>query len=181
MTFRLFIATLFGALIPLAMGAYTPPKPSWSGYHDNNCVWARTSTSLGGPSADSSCTFTQVTNQNFGTVASELSGSDKLPGITFTPKKAGRYFMCAITSMINTNAGVDLTGSLTDGTQIVAQRAQAFGGAGNVQPFTFCGIVVLAAQAYTFHINIAASASTVTIAPTGALGRSIDWSIFMID
>src|SRR5690606_7714105 len=47
--------------------AYRPEllPGSWSGYHGNDCSFARTNTAYGDPAADASCTFTERTNQNF--------------------------------------------------------------------------------------------------------------------
>jgi hypothetical protein len=68
----------------------------WSGYHAADCNWSSTSTSYSDVSAgDASCTFTQVINNNFGTVSSYQISSNNAPGIVFTPTRSGVYELCA--------------------------------------------------------------------------------------
>src|SRR6185503_539150 len=70
---------------------------AWSGYHDQDFTFVRSTTgSYGAFVADATCTFTERTNLNAGTVTSQLSGSDKLPGIVITLPSAGMYEVCAI-------------------------------------------------------------------------------------
>lgn len=76
----------------------SPTVYAWQGYHDSTCLWARTNTSYGDPGADSTCTLTQRLNSNMGTVTSYLSGSDKLPGLVFTPPVTGTYEVCVNTA-----------------------------------------------------------------------------------
>src|SRR3990167_4596747 len=89
---------------------------SWSGYHGIDCSWSRTNTVYGDLAADASCTFTERQNRNFGTVTSYLSGSDKLPGIVFTPNRAGRYFVCATATSAH-SAGPGASVRLVDSKQ----------------------------------------------------------------
>lgn len=84
---------------------------SWAGYHDNDCSWTTTSGTLVDPSADASCTFTERNNNNFGSVS---SAGSKIPGIVFTPKRAGRVQICAT---INSHTTAGTAGfTLMDGT-----------------------------------------------------------------
>lgn len=150
---------------------------SWSGYHANNCAWSRTNTSYGDPAADASCTFTERTNRNFGTVTS--SGST-LPNIVFTPKKSGRYYVCA-----NTNAvasGTDTYGlKLWDGTTTIAENT----GNGTAQMMhPLCGIYNAAStSAVTLSVQIRSVSAAITIGPQGTGGgaSAIEWTIFSLD
>jgi hypothetical protein len=163
--------------------AYRPDMlaNSWSGYHDNTCSWARTSATLGDPTADASCALVERTNMNFGTVSA--SGS-VLPAITFTPKRAGRYYVCAIVNAGNNSSGTT-SFKLWDGTTSIAviqgpttSVGGAFASGGHV-----CGIYTAASTSpVTLNLQIAATANTVTISAAGASGTSaIEWSIFQID
>jgi hypothetical protein len=158
--------------------SYTPDKVanSWSGYHDNDCSWSRTNTAFGDPAADATCTFTELTNVSFGTVASYLSGSDKLPGIVFTPSRAGRYFVCASGRVANgTTSG---NSALLDASTVISAVSGVSSG-GSVH--TMCGVVNAASTASkTISIQLA-SASAATSLGSGSPTRSVNWSIFQID
>lgn len=163
--------------------AYRPDvmASSWSGYHDNTCSWARTNTAFGDPAADATCGFTERTNANFGTVTSYLSGSDKLPGIVFTPKKAGRYYVCAHPKMQITN-NVIYDAQLTDGTTVVS-NAHVLETAGARHTWNLCGIYVASSTtSVTLKIQTKAASGALTLAPNGTTTESaIEWSIFAID
>jgi hypothetical protein len=152
----------------------------WSGYHDNNCSWARSSATLGDPTADTTCTFTETTNVNFGSVTSYLSGSDKLPGIVFTPVRTGLYYVCANFQWAGgdpagTNASLELSDTVPtvlafqEPNILVASRSNAQ---------TLCGYynaTTLAAK--TIRVRTAVASGTITVAATTGAGHSIDWSI----
>lgn len=78
--------------------AYRPDQipSSWNGMHGANCSWSSTNTTIADFPATATCTFTEKSNTNFGTVTSYKSGANFLPGIVFTPPKLGRYFVCAV-------------------------------------------------------------------------------------
>lgn len=150
---------------------------SWSGYHDADCLWTTSSTSVITPSADASCTFTERSNQNFGTVAS--TGS-KTPGITFTPSKTGKYFVCARASMANDGANEAKT-VLTDGTNTIAGFAPRTAG-GYYTAVPLCGVVTASStSAISLTIQIGASAGNTTLAGTDSTSKSVEWSIFKLD
>lgn len=155
---------------------------SWSGYHDNTCSWAVTNTSYAAFAADATCVFTERTNQNFGTVTSALSGSDKLPGITFTPKRAGRYFICANTAVRGTS-NVPEALQLTDGTTVVAewgQRGQS-NSTSEANAVSLCGIYVASdTSAKTVYFLGKSSSGSLTM-DRGLANTSLGWTIFQID
>lgn len=94
---------------------------SWSGYHDASYGnWNFTNTSsFDDPSSNTSNgnDVTELTNTNFGTVTSYVSGARKLPGIVFTPKITGKIDVCATPGPSNAGASggtfqlVDVTNS----------------------------------------------------------------------
>lgn len=65
--------------------------------------------------ADASCTFTQQTNTNMGTVT---TAGASLPGIIFTPAKAGRYLVTSTFSAHATSTIQTFAVRLTDGTTV---------------------------------------------------------------
>jgi hypothetical protein len=164
---------------------------SWSGYHTSACYWENTTTtSYVDFGADATCTLTERTNQNFGTVTTAVDGSaNALPGITFTPKKAGRYLVRANAGGGNGSAGDVVSLELIQGTATVLD--------------TFLVKANSNQAATTYHtdvenqgIVVASSTSPVTVkyvakvsGATGFLGgllnaiqiTSIEWSIFYLD
>jgi hypothetical protein len=151
---------------------------SWSGYHGPDCQWSRASSSFGNMTADATCTFTENSNTNFGVVTSALV-TDKIPGIVFTPQRAGQYFVCATTPTYNSTA--DYTGTrLTDGTSVLVSQNKYFANTSSVTvPVAHCGIynatstaqVTLRLEGYanTGTLQMGANADTTT--------HSVDWSI----
>lgn len=159
--------------------AYKPDMlaQSWSGYHDNTCSWARNSTSYGSFTADATCSLTERTNSNFGTVST--SGS-VLPAITFTPKKAGRYYVCATFPQIGT-AEITSNYRLYDGSTTIAEVTTVPSGTQKIST-ELCGIYVVSnTSAKTIELQGASNAGTITVA-AGAVGNSsLEWSIFALD
>lgn len=153
---------------------------AWSGYHDSNCSWARTSNAYGDSTADSTCTFTERTNRNFGTVTSYLSGSDKLPGIVFTPKRAGRYFVCAQAKGFNNTSGGNEQIRLWDGTTVISE-SRFEGTANYTNTHINCGIYEATnTSAKTLSLQMLASgSSTSNISSSGS--SVVEWSIFALD
>lgn len=152
---------------------------SWSGYHATDCSWARTNTAYGDPATDGSCTLTERTNQNFGTV----SGSNDLPKITFTPKRAGKYEVClkiqATVSANTESAAIQLT----DGTTQVFETGvnTDAGSGGTYQHTTACGqYLALSTTSVTLKLQTKSATGAVTIGNT-AYTNSIEWSIKQID
>jgi hypothetical protein len=165
--------------------SYTPDKVanSWSGYHDGTCSWARTNVAYGDPTADASCALVETTNTNFGTVST--SGS-VLPAITFTPSRAGKYWVCALFGIASTATNPTLNARLTDGTTTIAETTRRYIGATGVTDFEntpLCGqYVATSTTAKTLSIQTAASTGAASLQMVGSVSRSsIEWSIFQID
>lgn len=151
---------------------------SWSGYHDDTCSWARTSTTMGDPTADATCSLVEINNQNFGTVSDNASD---LPGITFTPKRAGRYLVKAGIVMTSSGSQHDAA-QLTDGTTVY-DTCLGTTAVGNSESCTLVGIVVATStSAVSLRIQTASSAGSNTL-EEGAVntGRSINWSVVGVD
>lgn len=154
---------------------------SWSGYHDSTCSWARTNTSYGDPTTDTTCALTERTNRNFGTVTSYLSGSDKLPGIVFTPTRAGRYFICANTTAAGSSLASNMAIKLWDGTTTIAERDTQTQVATDALSISLCGIYDAASVASkTISLQTKASAGSITLAALTA-ASAVEWSIFATD
>lgn len=164
--------------------AYRPDQVanSWSGYHDSTCSWARTNTAYGAPTADTTCVFTQRINNNFGTVSSQFSGADYLPGIVFTPSRAGTYMVCAqVSGAPNITAvGATVGINLSDGTTIISESVQTGLVTASYQLFTDCSLYrATSTTAVTLQLQSKASAGTITIGGNG--GNAVEWSIFQVD
>lgn len=153
---------------------------SWSGYHDNDSLFARTNTAFGAFSADASSTFTERFNKNMGTVTSKLSGADKLPGIVFTPGASGTYMVTATASVqctgaLSTNYGLRLTNN--GGTEIGTAFAQTQNATSNVTTMTVRGFVSASAgSAYTVTMEGFSSASTLNLVSASPC-RTIEWML----
>lgn len=154
----------------------------WSGFHDSTCSWARTNAAYGDPTADATCNFTQRQNVNFGTVTSALSGSDKLPGIVFTPTLSGYFQVCG-----NAYGAPNVTAlAATLGVQMIdnsaAQQSESVESglvASNYQVFPNCGIFsVSAGTPYTVKLQTKASAGQVTLGGNG--GSAIEWTVLNV-
>jgi hypothetical protein len=155
---------------------------SWNGYHGSNCTYSRSGTSLGDFPADATCDFIEQQNVNFGTVTSQLSGSDKLPGIVFTPRRAGRFLVIANFSGLLTSSGNTSTYELYDGTNSLGNSS--FSAPGNeYTPHTLQGIVYASStSAVTVRIRGVASAGDVRITGPGSQSTShIRWTIIALD
>jgi hypothetical protein len=172
----LIIVKKFPLSSQMAVTSDTSPQ-SWSGSHGNDCGWTSTSTSFADPaSGDASCTFTEISNQNFGTVSSTTIGGNKGPGITFTPKQAGRYRVCTTWGGKNDTGGSASSYSLTDGTTSLASTAI---NSTSFEPLTLCGdLNATSTSAVTVKLQLGATAaSTNSLASAGSLANAINWTI----
>lgn len=151
---------------------------SWSGYHDKTCSWARTNTAYGDPTADATCTFTQNSNQNFGTVASVLSAGNKLPGVEWTASAARKYLTCATFAF---QAGT----SVEAGLQIIDQSGNSLNElkmehvSGDEEQFTLCGLAqgITGTNYVKMQTKSASGSSTIN---SSALNY-VSWTIVAID
>lgn len=146
----------------------------WTGYHGADCAWTTTSTSYADPSADASCTFTERVNKNFGTVAS--TGS-KTPGITFTPSRAGTYYVCANAQALNSGSN-SLGLQLADGSDNEISFNIANPSASTTGSQVICGFyTATTTAAQTIKLRMKTSAGTLTL---GSANQAIEWQIFAI-
>lgn len=180
---KLYAVALFSFCF--SASAYISPVPSitgtaWVGYHDSTCVFVRNNTTYTDPAADATCGFTEVYNSNMGTVTSYLSGSDKLPGIVFTPVAGAAYFVKVSFTMGNTGAGYNKA-QLVDGATVLDQNSNP--GTSTNPQFTQLSGVVYAADttAKTIAIQAAATAASTNIGPHSTPAtRALNWTIYRI-
>ena len=151
---------------------------SWTGYHDNTCAWSRTNAAYGDPAADATCGLTTRLSTNL-TVTSALSGSDKLPGVVINASMARKFRVCATPKMYTDASTQFLDARLTDGTTVIAEWHFRGGATNQVTSFRQCGIYQAVVGANTLKIQLASSAGTASINPTGtALPlAAIEWDI----
>ena len=148
---------------------------SWSGYHATDCAWTTSSSSFADPAADASCTFTERTNRNFGTVT---SAGSKLPGIVFTPPSTGRYYICALAQASNGTSSNYSAYSMTDGTTEIAQGSSRYP---NIVSTPICGIYNAASVASTtIKLQLKSIAGGNAIID-GSSANAIEWSIYSLD
>lgn len=172
--------------------AFTPEKVanSWSGYHHNDCdfSFAGSNNTYHDPST-SNCTFSERTNRNFGLVSSAGSPGALLPGIVFTPSRAGTYHVCVTVPTYQFTGGVLTSYRIWDGTTTVATTQgiisstvpNMYGSA------AMCGDYVANSTApVTLSIQGATDDSTAIHLESGAgsndAGASVvEWTIFQVD
>lgn len=166
--------------------AYRPDTlaNSWSGYHANTCQWTTASATPAFPSTgDATCSLTERTNNNMGTVSSVSDGTGPLPGITFTPKRAGRYMACA-TTIIYGSGTLTLQAQLYDDTNAVVLGDTIATGPTNYRvPMRTCGVVV-ATSTSAITLKILTSISTPGTTTYNSNINSvpvIEWSLEQID
>jgi hypothetical protein len=166
---------------PIDAYSYDTQAIAWTGYHDSTCSFARTNTAFGDFAADTTCVFGERRNINFGTVTSALSGSDKLPGIVFTPKRIGNYYICA-----DVNVGDAAGGNVAIALQLIDSNNNVIGNRGikidnSSIPMPVCGLYYAGSLAQeTIKLQGKASSSDVTI-NNGGGGDAIGWTIFATD
>jgi hypothetical protein len=154
----------------------------WSGYHAADCNWSSTSTSYSDVSAgDASCTFTQVINNNFGTVSSYQISSNNAPGIVFTPTRSGVYELCADISGYGPATAILRQGyQLYDGTSVIGQiEWQTETTAQVVDTHKVCGFVNASSiSSKTYYLRVLTGSGTITIgAPSGSSLGAVYWTI----
>lgn len=151
----------------------------WSGYHDGDCSWTTTSTSFADPGDDASCTFTERTNGNFGTVVTY--GAAK-PGIVFTPGHIGKYWACANVGRLKNSGASDSNIRLTDGTSVLSSSVRSSAST-DLGGGSLCGLLpVDSLSPVSLRVEMGVlAASTATISGTGMTGGvAVDWTIFDI-
>jgi hypothetical protein len=152
---------------------------AWNGKHDYTCVWGRSSTTVGPYGATATCGFSQLQNVNFGTVVSQRSGSDYLPGIVFTPKLTGAFMACP-TGHVSTNG---------EGTiRLLANSVEVWSLGANSTSYTpvgKCGsFAAVVGTPVTLEIQGASTSGSSFISGLGSgttnRSASIEWTIFPI-
>lgn len=113
-------------------------------------------------------------------MTSYLSGSDKLPGIVFTPARTGRYYVCAAFNYRNGTVGQSINAKLWDGTTTIAETlAQSYVASYDI-PGSLCGVYDAAStSSKTISIQTKTPSGTITIG--AGIVPSIEWSIFALD
>ena len=156
---------------------------SWSGKHGADCSLASgTGSSITDWGGDATCTFTELTNNNFGTVTSFTNGGNNSAGIVFTPKKVQRYKVCSDFVLSQGGATANQVYQLADGSnnEIASSASTAITG-GNYEQKNICGIFYAtstSSQTIKLRINPNGASSSIG-APTG--GSAVNWTIFAID
>lgn len=154
----------------------------WSGYHGSDCLWSSTSSTYADVSAgDASCTFTEVVNNNFGTVTSYQISSNNAPGIVFTPRRAGVYEVCAESSGFGPASTGQRQGKrLYDDTNVIGQTEyQTVGTTQDVFSHKICGFVNAAdLSSKTYKLQPLTASGTITLgAPSGSSLAAVYWTI----
>lgn len=153
----------------------------WQGRHAADCAFARSNVAYGEFNVDSTCTFTEVVNQNFGTVTSKVSGSDKLPGIVITPRKSGYFYLCGKPVVTKGSATASSAYRLTDGTIIYDESEHHADGGDEAESSRLCGLVYGNVGApKTIYFEGKASASGIILGAYVGETQSIGWTIFPI-
>lgn len=154
----------------------------WSGYHSSDCTWSSTSTTYADVSAgDASCTFTEVVNNNFGTVSSYTISSNNAPGIVFSPTRSGVYEVCADVSGFGPATAILRQGyRLTDGTNTIGQvEFQTETTAQVTETHKVCGYVNASSlSSKTYRLHILTGSGTISLgAPSGSSLSAVYWTI----
>lgn len=162
---------------------YRPETNSavWSGYlAGSGGGWSTTSASYADPSvATTSTTLTELYNTNFGSVTAEAT---KLPGITFTPQRTGRYMVCASGTSANASTA-NKYARLVDGSGNIIHAGylhdQSIAGSADYGGFSLCGVLnTTSVASTTVKIQLATSAGTVSIKQDSL--APISWNIFPV-
>lgn len=150
---------------------------SWSGFHSSNCSFARTDTAYGDPATDASCTFTERTNRNFGTV----TGANNLPSITFTPTRSGFFRVCAQPTVAGSTAAATIGLRLWDGTTTIAESDWQTPTTNHGSRLILCGQYnATNTTSKTFSLQIKSSTGAATITNLTA-ASVIEWEVQAID
>lgn len=155
---------------------------SWSGYHGTDCAWNRASTTYANYSEDNTCTFTERTNRNFGTVTSDIVSTGRIPRIMFTPNRAGMYQVCAsfaASSATTSNAtGYQMVDASSN---VLLQKINYTPVSSNPNILQMCTIIN-ATSSSTYTVNIQGQAAGVATNYINQIGNSnLDWSIISLD
>lgn len=161
---------------------------AWTGHHDYTCAWTNTINTFTIPAGDASCAFNETYNGNFGNVTSTADGTGNTPGVSFVPKRAGAYRVCA--NVVAYNNGtlandylrlVDIAPGGAVTTQI-ARGMQRVSGSANDMTIPLCGAFTAASanSQKNLYVQTATGSGTITagMSAAGANGVAINWDIF---
>lgn len=174
--------TVLGGLDAMAM--------SWSGYHNAACEHTNNSGTFADftASGNANCALVERYNRNFGAVASTGgTGASATAGITFTAKKAGRYFAC---TSFNANSSAGERGNvarLIDGSSNVIWVKSYPVNSIRYSNVEGCGIVNVsnAGSTVTLKLQTKVGGDTTTLKSSfGAAvltDSNIEWTIAYLD
>jgi hypothetical protein len=156
---------------------------SWTGYHTATCEFSRNSGSFGDFADDASCSLTERSNTNMGSVVTVGSTG---PGIVFSPNSAGKYKVCAKGSFGSNTLADTVSLRMVDGAGNVLSGGPSMTGGGVqwVVPFSVCADLVVASVAsQTVKLQGKNSGGNfVQINPNAVDTEStIEWSIDKLD
>lgn len=152
-----------------AAGAATPYLDL--AQHAVDCNWQTTSAVMADfPTSDTSCTFTDKFNTNFGTVTSQNDGTlnHNLPGYVWIPAKVQTYEVCADVNATNNSTGRTFEVQIIDNNSVVVKRAYFSNDSGGVSggPWPICGFWTAPnTSAVTFRLQGMTSSGTLDIGP----------------
>lgn len=155
---------------------------SWSGYHGTDCSWNRGSTTYANYSEDNTCTFTERTNRNFGSVTSDIVATGRIPRILFTPNRAGMYQVCASFSAYSATTANATGYQMVDGSSnVLLQKINYTSLAGSPNILQMC-VIVNATNTSTYTVNIQGQAAGVATNYINQTSNStLDWTIVSLD
>lgn len=154
----------------------------WTGYHDTDCAWSNTGTTLDDPTADTSCTL--VSTAGVGSELSVTTTGNVLPGLSILSGRSGRYRLCASFSMVATGAGMTPTYQIVDDSGgILGGGTTTINTINFFATFSACGHVTLTSgTSRVVKIQTATNGGTPVIKANGTgLSKAINWSIEAID
>lgn len=152
---------------------------SWSGYHTTGgaTLWTRTNAVYGAMTPTGTAAIVERSNTNFGTVTT--AGSN-LPGITFTPKGAYKYEVCAHPKVRVSSTNDYGAFKLWDGTTTIAE-GEIRNTANLEDTIPLCGhYQASGVSPVTLEIQCKAATAACELYSTTA-ASSIEWSIKAIN
>lgn len=152
---------------------------SWSGYHTSGgASWSRTNTAYGTMTPTGTAAIVERLNTNFGTVTT--AGTNDA-GITFTPKGAYKYDVCAYVKGSVGTLNARGAWKLWDGTTTIAE-SEIRQAANQYPTIPVCGEYQAAGVApVTLSLQCKADSGTCDILSGGTSVSSIEWSIKAIN
>lgn len=153
-----------------------PTIQYWTGTFSNGFNWTRSNASQGDFTVTGAGSFTETQNSGFGTVT---IAATNLPGITFTPKQVGPYWVCFMGIVSDSLAGAAANNFyLTDGTTTIKTSFVQTTAATLFVPITMCGIyAALNTSSTTIKVQGSNNGSNTTTLGNGG-PNALEVSIF---